>query len=84
MDPSNSKQATYASQRRRSQRILLTIPVVSDTPPNGIRFTERAETRLVNAHGALVVLKRPVSFGQKLKTSQYFDESRGSMRGHGY
>jgi hypothetical protein len=67
VDASNLKQATYAGQRR-SQRILLIIPVVvSGTRPNGTPFAERAETRVVNAHGALVVLKQAVSLGQKLK-----------------
>ena len=67
MDASNLKQATYAGQRR-SQRIPRIIPVlVSGTRPNGAPFTERAETRVVNAHGALIVLTQAVSPGQKLK-----------------
>jgi len=57
----------YANQRR-SQRILLSIPVaVSGQRPNGAPFTERTRTFVVNAHGALVELREPVLVGQRLR-----------------
>jgi len=52
---------------RRSQRVLLAIPVVvygrdSDNKP----FQEATVTTVVNAHGALITLITPVHRGQKL------------------
>jgi len=56
------------STQRRSQRILLSIPVVvSGKKSNGAPFTERTRTLVVNAHGALVELREPVLAGQLLQ-----------------
>jgi hypothetical protein len=55
-------------QQRRSQRILLAVPVViSGTRSNDAPFSERTVTQIVNAHGALVQLREPVLIGQKIK-----------------
>ena len=44
---------------RRSQRPLLTIGIsVSGKNPMGAPFTEDTTTQVVNAHGALVLLKQ--------------------------
>lgn len=52
---------------RRSQRLLLVIRVsVSGKNPTGANFTEDAFTQVVNAHGALVVMKHLVSLGDQL------------------
>jgi hypothetical protein len=54
------------SSRRRSRRVLLSVPVtVSCETPPGI-FTEKTQTLVVNAHGALITLAAKVSQGQTL------------------
>jgi len=53
--------------KRRSQRIELTIPVVVHRPPKeGPQFYERAQTFVVNAHGALMALAEKVTPKQTL------------------
>jgi hypothetical protein len=55
------------SRERRSQRIELTVPVVVHRPPKeGPQFYERAQTLVVNAHGALMALAEKVKPKQKL------------------
>ena len=54
-------------RKRRSQRIELTVPVVVHRPPKeGPQFSERAQTLVVNAHGALMSLAERVTPEQKL------------------
>jgi hypothetical protein len=55
------------SKGRRSQRIVLSLPVTveadsADQPP----FTERTHTLVVNAHGALIALAMRVAIGHRL------------------
>lgn len=51
--------------RRRSQRVLLRMPIdIIGTTPDRQHFCERTVTLVVNAHGALVVLSSPVTAGQ--------------------
>ncbi len=53
--------------KRRSQRVELTIPVVVHRPPKeGPQFYERAQTLVVNAHGALMALAEKVTSKQRL------------------
>jgi hypothetical protein len=53
--------------KRRSQRVELTIPVVIHRPPKeGQQFYERAQTLVVNAHGALMALAEKVAPEQTL------------------
>jgi hypothetical protein len=55
------------SRMRRSQRIELTVPVVVHRRPReGPQFSERAQTLVVNAHGALMALAEKVTLKQKL------------------
>jgi len=55
------------ADRRRSQRILLPIAVrVSGERADGRRLEELTSTLVVNAHGALLQLREPVSEGQML------------------
>jgi hypothetical protein len=54
-------------RKRRSQRIELTVPVVVHRPPKeGRQFSERAQTLVVNAHGALMSLAEKVTPKQRL------------------
>jgi hypothetical protein len=58
---------TQAANQRRSQRILLSVPVrVSGKRTNGIPLVEHTNTLIVNAHGALLQLQEPVGEGQAL------------------
>jgi hypothetical protein len=58
-----------AANRRRSQRVLMTIPVrVSGKTGSGV-FEEEAHTRAISAHGALMLLSTPVHRGQRLTLS---------------
>jgi PilZ domain len=55
------------ANRRRSQRVILSVPVnVSGESPKG-KFTEETKTLVVNAHGALITLAAKVSQGQQLE-----------------
>lgn len=54
-------------RERRSQRIDLTVPVVVHRPlKEGPQFYERAQTLVVNAHGALIALAEKVTPRQRL------------------
>src|SRR5713226_1349524 len=53
--------------RRRSLRVLLTVPVIlSGKTADGRNFEEETKTLVVNAHGALVLLANAVAQGQVL------------------
>ena len=54
--------------RRRSQRVILTLPVTVRTEggPKESAFEEETQTLIVNLHGALVVLEGKVSRGQMI------------------
>lgn len=55
------------TSRRRSQRVLLNVPItVSSDAPQGA-FSEDTQTLVVNAHGALITLAAKVSPGQSLQ-----------------
>ena len=54
--------------RRKTQRVLLRVPVrVSGEHTTAKRFDEEAQTVAVSAHGALVLLSRSISKGQRLE-----------------
>ncbi len=62
----NARPASLANQRR-SQRVLLSVTVIiSGKRENGSSFTERTRTLVVNAHGALLLLREPVTVDQVL------------------
>src|SRR6267142_4136049 len=59
-----------AANRRRSQRVLMTIPVrVSGKTGAGSSFEEETHTRAISAHGALILMSTPVSRGERLTLS---------------
>ncbi len=59
-----------AANRRRSQRVLMTIPVrVSGKTGAGSPFEEETHTRAISAHGALILVSTPVHRGQRLTLS---------------
>jgi PilZ domain len=56
-----------AHNRRRSQRVLLRLPIlVIARGPKGQHVSENAFTTNVNAHGALLSLSMRVELGQKI------------------
>ena len=57
-----------APSNRRSQRVLLSLPVMVRTEdgPGGAHFKEETQTLVVNAHGALIALAGLVEKGQAL------------------
>ena len=56
-----------ATHQRRSQRIILSVPIiVSGERASGSPFKERTTTLVVNAHGGLILLREPVIVGQVL------------------
>jgi hypothetical protein len=62
----SSGAVTFANQRR-SQRILLAVPLlVSGQHADGTTFVEHASTLIVNASGGLIALKEVVSVAQTL------------------
>lgn len=59
-----------AANRRRSQRVLMAIPVrVSGKTGEGSPFEEETQTRAISAHGALISVLTPVHRGQRLTLS---------------
>jgi len=67
-----------AANRRRSQRVLMTIPVrVSGQLGAGLPFEEDANTRAISAHGALLLVSTPVHRGQRLTLSNV--QTRASL-----
>jgi len=59
-----------AANRRRSQRVLVTIPVrVSGQNAAGSPFEEESHTRAISAHGALLLVSTEVMRGQRLTLS---------------
>jgi len=66
MSTPNLRPNAFANQRR-SQRVLLSVPLrVSGKRMNGSPFVEHTNTLIVNAHGALILLKEAVHIGQPL------------------
>ena len=65
--PQPAPPQTSGSNRRRSQRVILQVPIIvhgrkADKEP----FTEETSTHVVNVHGALIGLSVPVKQGQEL------------------
>lgn len=81
MPPQPASNSPLGSNRRRSQRVLVQVPIVVyglalDSKP----FKEETSTLVVNAHGALFALAAAVKHGQKVmlnnKGSKDEQESR--------
>lgn len=53
------------ANRRRSQRVLLRLPIkITIREPGAITVSEETVTQVVNAHGALIFLKAKVNVNQ--------------------
>jgi PilZ domain len=66
-----SREASWlADHRRRSQRVLMRIPVrVTGQAGTALLFEEETHTLSISAHGALIVVKAPVYRGQQFTLS---------------
>ena len=63
----SSIRPTGQSAQRRSQRVLLAVPLlVTGKRFDSVAFSERTTTVVVSAHGALILLHEPVAIGQVL------------------
>ena len=62
-----SSPAGPESNRRRSQRVMLSVPVTLSGQTAEGPFSEDTQTLVINAHGALIGLKAKVSQGQTLR-----------------
>jgi hypothetical protein len=59
-----SNTPTHSGARRRSQRVLMQVPVrIRGKNPQGVDFEEFTETLAINAHGALVLLAARLTSG---------------------
>ena len=59
-----SNPPTHTGARRRSQRVLMQVPVrIRGKNPQGVDFEEFTETLAINAHGALVLLAARLTSG---------------------
>jgi hypothetical protein len=56
-----------ADGKRRSQRVILSIPVTVSGEMGSNTFSEQTQTLVINAHGALISLAAKISQGQKLQ-----------------
>lgn len=67
--------------RRRSMRILLSVPIlVSGKTVDNTGFNEETRTLVVNAHGALIALAAKVAAGQQITVSN--KSTRQSLECH--
>jgi hypothetical protein len=55
------------SNRRRSQRVILSVTITVSGENTSGSFSEQTKTMVVNAHGALIMLAAKVSPGQTLE-----------------
>ncbi len=55
------------ANRRRSQRVILNVPITISGDGTSGNFSEQTKTMVVNAHGALIMLAAKVSQGQTLE-----------------
>ena len=65
-----SEKVPTGTELRRSQRVLMAIPVVvAWSGRSGDRVEEQAVTEIVNAHGALLRMKAPVTLGTEVEVT---------------
>jgi hypothetical protein len=61
----HSTETSNIANRRRSERVMLKVPVVLSThSADGIVTEEKTSTQVVNAHGGLLGLQMEISVGQ--------------------
>jgi PilZ domain-containing protein len=71
------------SNRRRTQRVILTVAVTvhaGGSSAKEVTFVEETHTLIVNLHGALIVLAAKVAKGQKLRLTNRATKEEQSCR----
>jgi hypothetical protein len=70
------------SKSRRSQRVILSLPVTvrTESGPRDASFEEETQTLVVNAHGALVAIAGKVEKGQTLRLTNRTTKEELSCR----
>jgi hypothetical protein len=72
----SSEAAWREANRRKSQRIMLRVPVtVSGYDANGIQFKEKTFTETISAYGALLLVEAPLAKGRRLVLSKGAEDS---------
>lgn len=68
MSTRNPSKGSPETTRRRSQRVILSLPITvrSEGAAAGSPFVEETRTLVVNEHGALIALESKVETGQPL------------------
>src|SRR5947209_14795470 len=62
-----SNTTTHTGARRRSQRVLMQVPVrIRGKNAQGAEFEEFTETLAINAHGSLILLNARLTSGAKV------------------
>jgi hypothetical protein len=67
-------------ERRRSQRVVIRVPIVLQVMMSGQEITAAAHTVAVNVHGAMVLCSRPFDAGTKLEIFNERTRDRASAR----
>jgi hypothetical protein len=66
MRPPSPTAGDYASDKRRTQRVQIAMPIIVRGQTGAQKFEEETNTVTVNVHGGLLLLKTPVNRMQKL------------------
>lgn len=70
-----------AAEKRRSERVMLTIPLrVHGTDPNGASFKESARTIVLNRHGAAIHSSRPLRPGEIIRIVNELSQREAEFR----
>ena len=67
-------------ERRRSQRVIMRIPVSLEIPISGEVMKAKAHTVAVNVHGAMLLCSRPIDAETKLEIENDRTRGRASAR----
>jgi len=67
-------------ERRRSQRVIIRVPVTLEAQISAEKITLAGHTVAVNIHGAMVLCKRPLDEGTSLELVNERSRERASAR----
>ena len=66
--PVAARTQPFAVEQRRSQRVLLGIPLeVAWTGKDGVRVIDHGQTEIINRHGALLHVETPIPLATQVK-----------------
>ena len=77
----SAKASLREVERRRSERLLITIPIhVEGLDPRGEKFNEATRTLVINRQGARIYLKQKVEVGTPLTITTVMGHRKGKFR----